>query len=342
MSSASPQGGNAEGNTMAQVSGTTDSFDLVGIAEDIEDAIFNISPTETPFLTMAKKKTATNTLHQWQTDSLASATSNKQIEGDDASYVTVTPTVMLTNYTQISRKTVIMSRTADKVKKYGRAKELARVVTKYGKELKRDIEFTLVTNQASSAGGSATARQSAGLESMIAGNRIIVTTSNTTGTTPGFTSSAWSAPTDGSTIGSTLTETALINGIEAAWQDGGDPSVLMMNSTQKKLFATFSGATKYAGTYVPTGSKTAQAAVIGGVDLYISDFGSHKLVLNRYMRTRTLFGIDPEYVSVAWLDPIMIEDLAKTGDADKKMLICEYTLVCDNPDAHFKIQDLSS
>lgn len=327
---------------MTQIAGTTDTYDLVGMAEDVEDLIFSISPEETPLLTMAKKKTATNTLHQWQTDALATATSNKQVEGDDASYGTATGTTMLTNNCQIARKTLILSDTTESVKKYGRASELARLVTKYGKELKRDIEFTLVTNQSSSVGGSQTARQSAGLESMIAGNRIIVTTANTTGTSPGYTSSAWSAPTDGTTTGSTLTETDLINGIEAAWTDGGDPAVLMMNSTQKKRFAGFSGATKYAGTYVPQGSKTAQAALIGGVDMYVSDFGSHKLVLNRYMRTRTLFGIDPDYVSVAWLRRIQPVDLAKTGDATKKMLICEFCLVADNPDAHFKIQDLSA
>jgi hypothetical protein len=333
---------------MTQVAGTTDSYDLIGIAEDVEDAIFSISPEETPFLTMCKRKKATNTLHQWQVDSLAAATSNKQVEGDDASFSTATSTTMLTNYTQISRKTVIMSRTADSVRKYGRAKELARLVTKYGKELKRDMEFTLVTNQASSVGGSQTARQSAGLEAIVGGgwgsavgNRIIPTTTNTTGTTPGYTSSAWSAPTDGTTTGSTLTEAMVVAGIEMAWQDGGDPSVLMMNSSQKKLFAGFSGATKYAGAYTQQ-SGNVQSALIGGISLYVSDFGSHKLVLNRYMRAKTVFGLDPDYCSVAFLDGIKIEDLAKTGDAEKKMIITEYCLVVDNPDAHFKIQDLST
>jgi hypothetical protein len=323
---------------MAQVSGTTDTYDLIGIAEDVEDAIFNISPTETPFLTMAKRKSVSNTYHQWQTDSLAAAAANRQVEGDDASFTTATPTTMLGNYTQISRKTVIVSRTADTVRKYGRAKELARLVTKYGKELKRDIEFALIQNQASSAGGTATARSSAGLESMIAGNRILVTTTNTTGTTPGFSGGVWSAPTDG-TATVTVTESVLVNGIQAAWTDGGDPSTLMMNFAQKKNLATFGGASKFAGTYVPNQGRSVQSMVIGGVDFYVSDVGEHRVRLNRYMRDRTIFGIDPEYVSVGFLDGIKMIDLAKTGDAEKKMLITEFTLICDNPDAHFKIQD---
>lgn len=324
---------------MTQVAGTTDTYDLIGIAEDVEDAIFNISPTETPFLTMAKRKSVSNTFHQWQTDSLAAAAANRQVEGDDASFTTATPTTMLGNYTQISRKTLIVSRTADTVKKYGRAKEFARLTVKYGKELKRDIEFALVQNQASSAGGSQTARSSAGFESMIAGNRIVAS-GNTTGTTPGYAAGVWAAPTDG-TATVTITEALLVSGLDAAWQDGGDPSVLMMNSGIKADIATFGGAQKFAGTYVPNQGK-AQSMVIGGVDLYISDFGDHKLVLNRYMRTRTLFGIDPEYVSVGFLDGIKSVDLAKTGDAEKKMLITEFTLIADNPDAHFKIQDLAT
>lgn len=321
---------------MAQVTGTTDTLDLIGIAEDVEDAIFNISPTETPFLTMAKRKTATNTLHQWQTDSLASAATNRQIEGDDAAFATASPTIMLSNYCQISRKTLVMSRTADKVKKYGRAKETARLTVKYGRELKRDIEYALVTNQASSVGTSTTARSSAGFESMIAGNRILAGGGG--GTTPGYAGGVWATPTDGTAVG-TLTEAQLVSGIQAAWDDGGNAEVIMLPYFQKRVIAGFTGATKYAGTYATSNGK-AQAALVGAVDVYISDAGSHKLVLNRYMRTSIVFGIDPEYVSVAFLDGIKMEDLAKTGDAEKKMLITEYCLVVDSPDAHFKIQNL--
>ncbi len=314
----------------------TQTYDVVGIAEDVEDAIFSISPTETPFLTMAKRKPATNTLHQWQTDSLAAVAANRQVEGDDASFSDASPTTMLTNYTQISRKTVQVSRTADKVRKYGRAKELARLTVKYGRELKRDIEYALVTNQASSAGGEATARSSAGLESMIAGNRILCGGGG--GTTPGYAGGVWSAPTDGTAVG-TMTEAQLVSGIQAAWDDGGNAEVIMLPYFQKKVIAGFTGATKYAGAYSTVSGK-AQAALVGAVDVYISDAGSHKLVLNRYMRTSIVFGIDPEYVSVAFLDGIKMEDLAKTGDSEKKMLIAEYCLVADNPDAHFKLQNL--
>lgn len=324
---------------MAQFTGTTDTYDLIGTAEDVEDIIFDISPTDTPVLTVAKRKKATAIYHQWQTDALAAAAANRQIEGDEASFTTATPTTMLGNHCQISRKTLVVSATADVVRKYGRAREMARLMTKYGREIKRDVEFALVQNQASSAGGSATARSSAGLESMIAGNRIVAA-GNTTGTTPGFSGGAWAAPTDG-TATVTLTEDLLKSALEASWQDGGDVDLIMSNTYQKKTIATFGGANKFQGTQV-NNSRTAQSIVVGGVDLYISDFGEHKVVLNRYMRQRTLFCLDSEYVSTAWLRPFKKDMLAKTGDADKEMLIGEWCLVADQPDAHAKVQDLFS
>ncbi len=325
---------------MTQVAGTLDTYDLTGIAEDVEDMIFNITPKETPALSMFERTKATNTLHQWQTDSLAAASSNKAIEGDDASFTTAAPTTMLSNRLQIFKKTVLVSGTADAVRKYGRKEEYAYQLMKRGQELKRDIEFTIVTNQSSSVGGSQTARQMAGMESMIAGNRIVAT-GNTTGTTPGYSSSDWAAPTDGTT--GALDETLMVSALDAAWQDGGDPSVIMVNSSQKRKIATFGGATKYAGVSVNQnqGGRQSNAVVLGGVDLYVSDFGEHKIMLNRYMRTRTLLAIDPDYWKTAWLRPIKYEPLAKTGDATKGQLLCEMTLVAANPDASAKVQDLS-
>lgn len=291
---------------------------------------------------MAKRKKATATNHQWQTDSLAAAAANRAIEGDDSTYATAAPTTMLSNRTQISKKSVMVSGTADAVRKYGRKEEFAYQIAKKGKEIKRDIEFAMTQNQASSVGGSGTARSSAGLESMIAGNRILPTTSGT-GTTPGYSSGDWAAPTDGTATGagSTLSETYLVQALEAAWADGGDPSNVVLGSYQKRQVATFSGATKYAGFYNPK-QGAAQGMVIGGVDLYVSDFGEHKLMLDRFMRTRTVLCLDPDYISMGWLRPLKFEERAKTGDATRGELLGEWTLILDNPDAHAKVQDLFS
>ena len=321
---------------MAQATGTTDTYDLVGLAEDVEDIIFNIAPTETPFLTMAKRKKVSAINHQWQTDDLAAAAANRAIEGDDSTYATATPTTMLSNYTQIAKKTVMVSGTADAVRKYGRKEEFAYQIAKKGKELKRDIEFALIQNQVSSAGGSGTARSSAGIEVMIV-NRVLGT-NNTTGTTPGYAAGVWGAVTDGTAA--TMVEADLVSALELAWQKGGDPSVVMVNSTLKKRIASFAGATSYAGVSVNQG-RTAKGVVVGGVDLYISDFGEHKIKLNRYQRTGTVLCLDPEYVSVGFLRPIKFEERAKTGDSTRGEILTEFTLIADNPNAHAKVQSVS-
>ena len=285
---------------------------------------------------MAKRKKVTAINHQWQTDSLAAAGANRSIEGDDSTYATASPTTMLSNYAQIARKTVIVSGTADAVRKYGRKEEFAYQIAKKGKELKRDMEFAIVQNQVSSAGGSSTARSSAGIEVMITNRQL--GTNNTTGTTPGYAAGVWGAVTDGTAA--TMVETDLVNALELAWQDGGDPSVILVNSTLKKRIASFAGASAYAGVSVNQG-RTAQGVVVGGVDLYISDFGEHKIKLDRFMRTGTVLCLDPEYVSVGFLRPIKFEERAKTGDATRGEILTEFTFIAENPDAHSKVQSVS-
>ena len=322
---------------MAQATGTIDTLDITGIAEDVEDIINDISPTDTPFYTNAKRKKATNTFHQWQTDSLAAAGANRAIEGDESTFATIASTTMLGNYCQIAKKNVLVSGTADAVRKYGRKEEFARLVAKQGKEMKRDIEYALIRNQASSVGGSATARSSAGVESMIAGNRILPTT-NSTGTTAGYAAGVWSAPTDGTAA--TLIEADMVSALEAAWTDGGDASTLMVGPTLKKKIGTFAGASSFAGVSVNQG-RNAQGVIVGGVDLYISPFGEHKVVLNRFMRDTTLLALDMDYWSVAFLRPIKFEERAKTGDATKGELLAEFCLVGDQPDSSAKVQAVS-
>ena len=317
----------------AALTGTTQTYDLTGLAEDIEDVIYNISPTATPLFTMAKKKKADGKFHQWQTDALAAAAANAQVEGGDATFAAASPTTLLGNYTQIFAKTVMVSGTADAVKKYGRAEEFAYQIAKKGKELKRDIEYSLVRNSHSTAGAAASARLSAGIESMIVGN---AQESGATTTTPAYASGLWGTPTDGTSA--TLTEAIVVAALQMAWADGGDPSVIMANATAKHKFASFAGASTFAGTYDAQRGK-AQGMVVGAVDVYVSDFGSHRIVLNRHQRDEVILCLDPDHVAVATLRPIKYTELAKTGDADKGQILTELCLVVTNPDAHAKIHN---
>ena len=326
---------------MAALTGTNLTFGGSGIAESFEDMIFDISPTDTPLLSMCKRLKANQTYHQWQIDNVASANSNRALEGDDPTFASLAPTTVLGNFCQISRKIGVISGTYDAVRKYGRKSELAYQLLKAGKELKRDMEFSIVRNQDSTTGaGAGTARATGGIEAMIAssfdnGGNGLRATGTSTGSTAAFASNKWSAPTDGSATA--FTKADLDSALGLAWADGGDPSTILTSAANKTLLNSFSSvATRFVDVM-----KAEQASIVGGASLYVSDFGVHKVVLNRYMRSQAVLGIDPEYVGVAYLRPIQKVDIAKTGDAEKFMLLSEFAFVATNPNAHCKVFNLA-
>jgi hypothetical protein len=327
----------------------TKTYDLEGIAEDIEDVIFDISPMETIALSTLKRKKASNITHQWLIDNLASAsTTNAAVEGDDADFSTATAATMtlLGNICQISTKLVNVSRTADTVRKYGRAETFAYELAKKTKELKRDVEARILSIVGSTIGSSATARLTAGLGAMIGtptgtGNRVIAG-SATSATVPGYASGAWADSVEGTAGALTaLTETHLTDALQAAWTDGGDASLILCGPFQKNKMATFAGASAYAGFYNPQ-AKAVQGAIVGAVSVYVSSFGEHKIVLSRYMPAGRVYCIDPEYASIAFLDSFKFSKLGKVGDGERGLLTVEYCTVSDNPNAHAQILSLST
>ena len=320
---------------MSVPTGTFQTFQAIGNREDLEDVIWDISPTETPFQSRVKKGKAKATFHEWQTDALDAAATNAAIQGADAVTNTATPTVRLRNYCQILTKTPRVSGTQEAVDKAGRNSEMAYQVMKRMKELKRDLEYALVRNQQSTGGAAATAATMASVESWIATNKTSVGT-GTAQTTPGYSSGTVAAPTDSSVTGS-VTEANLKAMIAASWAAGGDPTVLMVGPLTKiKVSGSFSGiATQYKN--VPGQS---QATVVSGVDLYVSDFGEHQLVPNRFMRDQNILCLDMNYWRLDQLRPIQSSELAKTGDSEQRQILMECTLASLNEQASAKITDI--
>lgn len=300
--------------------------------------MWDISPTETPFVSSIAKIKAKARLHEWQTDALDAAAANSQIEGDDAVTNTAAPTVRLTNYCQILSKTARVSGTQEAVDKAGRASEMAYQVRKRMEEIKRDLEYMTVRNQSSSAGSATVASRCAGVESWIATNKTTVGAASVSNpvTTPGFSSGTVASPTD-STLAGTVTESALKAVIQAVWNAGGDPKTLMVGpATKSKISSAFAGiATRYRDA-----NKNGGTAIVSGVDLYISDFGEHRIVPNRFMRDQNILVLDMEYWALAQLRPLKAQELAKTGDSERKQLIMEATLVSRNEKASGKVSDI--
>lgn len=320
---------------MTVPAGTFQAHSAIGNREDLEDIIYNISPTEFPFMSAAGRGKATAVLHEWQTDALASAsTTNAAIEGDDAAVLTATPTVRLGNYCQIATKAVSVSGTQDAVRKAGRKSELAYQIMKRGKELKRDLESQITQNKGSASGGTGTARTSASVESWIFSNRTDLGSGGSP-TTPGFISGTVAAPTDNSAFG-TFTETALKAVIQAVWTEGGDPGMIMVGPKNKQRASGFAGiATQYREN-----KGVKQATILAAADVYVSDFGEHRIVPNRFSRDRTALVLDMEFWEIAYLRPFQQFELAKTGDSEKRQMLVEYTLVSKNEKASGKITSL--
>lgn len=314
---------------MAIASNTFQTYAAVGNREQLADIISNISPTDTVFQNSIGKTTAENVKFEWQTDSLATPdTTNLQIEGDDlSSYEAVTATVRLNNYCQVSRKSVVISGTQEAVNKAGRKSELAYQLTKKTKELKRDMEALLCYNLASSAGTASTARQSAGLRAWIKTNTSI------TGTNGGFGTSVVSVATDGTQRA--LSETLVKNVLRQCFNSGGEPDLLMAGPFNKQVLSGFTGNnTRF--------QDTSDGTLATAIDVYKSDYGSLKIMPNRFQRERDLFAIQTDKWKIAWLRPINVVELATTGDAKKRLLIGEYGLMSMNEAASGVVADLTT
>jgi hypothetical protein len=312
---------------MAIPSNTFETYSAVGIREDLADIIYNISPTETPFVSNVGKGSAKSTYHEWQIDSLDAAADNKAVEGDDAGAGAVTPTTRVGNYTQIATKTISLSGSNQVTDAAGRASEMAYQLAKRGQELKRDMEVTLVgTNKGQATGTSGTARELGSVQSWLATNVNL----GSGGVAPdGDGTNARTAGTN-----RTFTEDMLNDVITQTWVSGGMPSVIMCNAGQKAKITAFTGnATKY--------KEVNDKTVINAVDVYVSDYGDLSVVPNRFMDTSAVLVLQPDMWSVDYYRDFQTHDLAKTGDSDKKQILVEYTLASKQEAASGIIADLS-
>jgi len=308
---------------------TFTAHSAIGQREDLTDIIYDISPTETPFMSSIGKTKATAVYHEWQTDSLAAATTaNAAIEGADATSATLSPTVRLGNYTQIIQKTVQVSGTLDTVNKAGRKSEKAYQLAKASAELKRDLETILCANQGRSAGTSTVARKLGSILSWIKTNSDKASDGSDPATI------GVSTRTDGTVR--TFTETLLKTVVSEVFVSGGSPKILMVGAAGKQKVSSFAGIA--AQRYMAPGN--TPTTIIGAADVYMSDFGTMSVVPNRFMRTRDALILDPEYAALAYLRPFQTNDLAKTGDSENTQLLAEVTLEVKNEAAHGIVADL--
>jgi len=333
---------------MATITGTSSVYGqaATGVGgsnrEDLQDVIYDLFPDDTHFLSNLEKTKANAVRHEWLTDTLASPAANITIEGDDTTFASFTHPNRLSNYTQIFKKSFIVSGTQERVNKAGRRSDVSRQAVKQMRELKNDVEYSLVRNAIATAGAAGTGRSSAGMEAWIGeattsggatAANVVRATTTASATTSAVTSGApATAPTDGTTTGA-LTEASLRAALEGAWTDGGQTDLIAVSASVKNTINAFAGvATRNVDV-----ARGAQASITGAADLYVSNFGVHRILLHRHVRTSVALCLDSSTWAVAKLRDFFMEPLAKTGDAEKRQILFEGCLVARSPSANAKV-----
>jgi len=311
---------------MPQLSNSLATFGAVGLRESLADAIYNINPEETPFLSSIGKEKASAQLEEWQTDVLAASANNKVEQGNDATFSAITPTVRVGNRMQISEKTYAITGSHEAANKAGRKSEIAYQDTKKMIELKRDQEFSAMQNTTAIAAAAGVPGQARGVPGWLATNNSL----GATGVAPNPITNT--APTDGTLR--VFTEQMLKDVAKLAWDQGGDPSMLFVPSAQRATVSAFTGgATKF--------DKTEDKTLTATVEVYVGDYGRYSIINSRHQRARDVFLLDPEMFSLMTYRAMKGEDLAKTGDSKKRMINVEWSLKCKNEAASAAVRDLS-
>lgn len=314
---------------MAQPTNTLDSYDVKGIREDLSDVIYNISPEETPFYTACAKAKAANTFHEWQTDALRASAENAHIEGDDTVAESRGVTSRLGNYTQIFKNAVVIPGTDEGLNKAGRAREMAYQVLKIAKEQKLDIEKAMFANQARVAGSSSAARKLAGVPAWLFTNTNFQTGSS--GADP--TGDGTNARTDDGTP-TAFSQTKFDSVMQATWVSGGKPDSVYLSAFQMNVALGFTGNNNQRSNVV-----AKDETVIKHMSVYVTPWGTVEFKPTRENRGRDVFILQDDMWAVGVLRSTRNEELAKTGDNEKRQVLTELTLVSRNEAANGAVYD---
>ena len=313
------------------------TYTVIGMKEDVDDKIYRVTPEETPFISMIGRDKVEATTPEWLRESLRAPAANAAVEGADASYSAQTQPGRLSNKTQIVRDTLSVTGTTDRVSKYGRQSETARLKTKKMVELKKDVEFAAIGNGAFVTGDSSTARQLRGLYGWIETNNEL----GVAGSPAAPVISSNTAPVAGTLRA--LTEALFKSIILKVYNSGGKAEVAMCSPNHKQVISGFSGnVTRFNDVAAKAVRLQTSFSVYG------HDFGETKIVPNRVMTgsgaglINTLYVLDAEQCKLGVLRPFSSTELAKVGDAENHLILTEVTLKVNEEKALGAIRDLTA
>lgn len=314
---------------MAAIANTFLTTSAVGNREELSDVVSRITPEDTPIYSIIEKGKCVSVHPEWETDDLAAPASNIVPEGEEYNFDAITPPVRMGDYTQIMRKDWIISKTQEVVSEAGNVQKRKYQKLKKGVEIRKDVEFALVTNQAS-VGGST--RQLGSLPSWIVTN----VSRGSGGSNGGFNSGTGLtvAPTNGTQRA--FTKVLLDTVMQQGYTSGANYRHLFVSPYVKSVFVTFMSDTNVATFRYAVSKSGSKNTIVANADYYEGPFGTIMVHPDRVMAStaneaRNALFIDPTMVEFLWLRKIQEDkDIAKTGDSDKGVIIGEGTLKVKN------------
>ena len=315
-------------NTYTRVTAATN------VREDLIDKITRTEPEMTPVVSGSGTATAKNTFHEWQRDAMRAANANNaSLDGDDTASTAKSPPSRVANITQIFKDVIQVSGRAEVVDKAGMKSAMSHHKAKAYKELQRDLEAAVVSKNVAVADNGTVAGKLAGLGRMIYTNAL----HGGAGATPAHTSGA---ATTAITAGTNraFTEALLKTAVQQTYTGSGmTPPQIIMSPAHKTLFSAFTGIA--ANRVNIQGEK--QGKIIGGADVYVSDFGNLEVVPHYIMAGADyVLGLNSEYIDVAYLRSFQAKPLAKTGDSEREQVLVDATLRLRSEISQFKIDNL--
>ena len=270
--------------------------------EDLTNVITNISPEQTPLVSMFKTTTCSSTYHEWPEDELAAAADNAHAEGESITAEATGSRTRKGNHTQILRKTYSVSATQEAVSSAGVSSEYAYAQMKSMKEIAKDLEYALTKNTTDNAGKAAT-DSAAAVASRMAGVPGCVKTNVL----------------DNKGTARAITMSLITEALRKAWEAGGEPDKLICSGNQK---VAISGLTTSNTKNIDAKKKE----IVEAVDVIDTNFGRVEIVASRFMADDSVYVIDPNYFKVAYLRKFQKHDLPDTFDGKAGFIVGEATL----------------
>lgn len=314
---------------MAQISNSFATFNSTRIREQLMNKIFNVSVDETPLLALIGKDKADGPFIEWLTDSFRAGAANKVEQGNQSVATARTPTVRLSNRTQISEDVFAITGTNQASEKAGGNDEVGYQKMKSMLEVKKDIEFGIFNNTTAIAASSGVAPQARGLPGFADSNLSM----GVSGVAPNPVSNV--APTDGTLRA--FAEQQLKDVMKLMFDNGApmdDSLYAFIPSAQRSAFdAMLAGTTRF--------DKSEDKSLTATLEVYIGPFGRVKAVNARHMRAREIFILNKEWVKLMQFRSMSTKPLAKRGDAEEYLTNVEWSLRVNNTRAIGAIKDLS-